>query len=98
MVGLNFANCFLREDGGSGSDVPLEVMVRHLDYLVKHLGIDHVGFGSDFDGASIPAEIGDASGLPRLIAIMQAHGYDDESLRKITHQNWIRVLRKTWKS
>jgi membrane dipeptidase len=98
MVGLNFANCFLRPDGGSGSDVSLEVMVRHLDYLVEHLGIDHVGFGSDFDGAAIPSEIGDASGLPKLIAVMQAHGYDDESLRRITHQNWIRVLRRTWKS
>jgi membrane dipeptidase len=97
MVGLNFANCFLRPDGGSGSDVPLEVMVRHLDYLVDHLGIDHVGFGSDFDGAAIPSEIGDVSGLPKLIAVMQAHGYDDESLRKITHNNWIRVLRKTWR-
>ena len=43
-------------------------MVRHIDHLVGKLGIDGVALGSDFDGAPIPAEIGDAAGLQKLVA------------------------------
>lgn len=97
MVGLNFAVSFLREDSHNEPATPLETMVRHIDYLVKRIGIDRVGFGSDFDGATIPAAIRDVSGLPRLIEALRQAGYDDESLKKIAHENWVRVLRKTWK-
>lgn len=103
MVGLNFATAFLREDGGKGltsaerAATPLATMVKHIDYLVERIGIDRVGLGSDFDGAGIPAEIGDVAGLPNLVSALQSAGYDDDALNKITHQNWIRVLRKTWK-
>ena len=97
MVGLNFAVGFLREDGVNDADTPLEVMVRHIDYLVERLGIDRVGLGSDFDGATMPREIGDVAGLPKLVAALRAGGYDEEALRKITHENWVRVLRKTWR-
>jgi membrane dipeptidase len=98
MVGLNFHVGFLREDGGDQADTPLDVMVRQIDYLVEHLGIDRVGLGSDFDGATMPLEIGDVSGLPRLVAALRAHGYDEAALRKLAHENWVRVLRKTWRS
>ncbi|RMF82915.1 MAG: membrane dipeptidase [Chloroflexi bacterium] len=97
MVGLNFAVIFLREDGQWEGDAPLETMVRHIDYLVERIGIDRVGFGSDFDGAKIPDAIGDVAGLPKLIDALRSAGYDDEALRKITHENWLRVLRKTWR-
>ena len=97
MVGLNFAVSFLREDGRSDPNTPIEVMVQHIDYLVERLGIDRVGFGSDFDGAKIPQAIGDVAGLPKLVAALRAHGYDDAALRKIAHENWVRVLRKTWR-
>ena len=73
-------------------------MIRHLDHLVEHVGVDGVGFGSDFDGATVPREIGDASGLPRLIEAMRRHGYDDATLRKIGYENWLRVLERTWGS
>jgi membrane dipeptidase len=96
MVGLNFHVGFLREDGGRDANTPLTVMVRHVDHLVARVGIDRVGFGSDFDGAKMPQELGDAAGLPKLIAALRAAGYDDAALRKITHENWLRVLRKTW--
>lgn len=97
MVGLNFAVSMLREDGNNDQDTPLEVMVRHIDYLVEHLGIDCVGFGSDFDGSKISHALGDVTGLPKLIAALAQHGYDEASLRKITHENWLRVLSKTWR-
>lgn len=96
MVGVNFAVTFLRADGAGVADTPLTDVVRHIDYLVARVGIDGVGFGSDFDGAMIPAGIGDASGLPRLLDALRHAGYDEPALRKLAHGNWVRVLRATW--
>lgn len=96
MVGLNFAVGFLRKDGGWDTDVPLETMVRHIDYLVERIGIDRVGLGSDFDGAKIPDAIGDVTGLRKLIDALGQAGYDEPELRKLAHENWLRVLRQTW--
>jgi membrane dipeptidase len=97
MVGVNFAVAFLREDGGESEDTPLKTVVRHVDYLVERVGIDRVGFGSDFDGAKVPKGIGDVSGLPNLLAALRADGYDEAALNKLTHGNWVRVLRATWR-
>lgn len=97
LVGLNFAVYDLREDSHRDADTPLDVLVRHIDYLVERLGIDGVVLGSDFDGTLIPAAIGDAAGLPNLVDALRLHGYDDAALRKIAYENWLRVLRKTWK-
>ncbi len=97
MVGLNFAVHFLRPDGHKDANTPLEVMVEHVDYLVERIGIDRVGLGSDFDGATIPQEMGDVSGLPKLIGLLRERGYDEPSIRKLAHENWVRVLTKTWK-
>jgi membrane dipeptidase len=97
IVGLNFAVTDLRDDGWNDADTPMEVMVRHIDYLVERLGIECVGFGTDFDGATIPQEIGDVTGLPKLISALRESGYDDNSLSKLAYKNWVRVLSKTWK-
>ena len=97
MVGVNFAVAFLREDGGESEDTPLETVVRHVDYLVERVGIDRVGFGSDFDGAKVPGDIEDVAGLPSLLAALRDAGYDEASLRKLAHENWVRVLRSTWR-
>jgi membrane dipeptidase len=97
MVGLNFHVGFLRPDGDPvNPDTPIDVMVRQIDYLVERLGINRVGFGADWDGAIMPREIGDATGLPRLLDALRAAGYDDVALRSLAHENWVRVLRTTW--
>lgn len=96
MVGVNFATSFIRPDGQRNDNTPLEQMIRHMDYLIKHVGVDGVGFGSDFDGATIPAEIGDVRGLPRLVDAMRRHGYDEATLRKLCYGNWVDVLERTW--
>jgi membrane dipeptidase len=96
IVGMNFAVSFLRPDGANDKDTPLEVMVRHLDYLVTRLGIDHVGLGSDFDGAVISEFLGDVAGLPRLLGALRSAGYQDHDLAKLANENWLRVLRVTW--
>lgn len=97
MVGVNFNVGFLTVDGNNETSMPLSTMVDHFDYLVEHLGIDRVGFGSDFDGATMPDGVADVSKLPNLLHALKERGYDDASLRKLAHENWIRVLRKTWK-
>ncbi len=96
MVGVNFATSFIRPDGQRSDDTPLEEMIRHMDHLIELVGVDGVGFGSDFDGATIPAEIGDVRGLPRLVEAMRRHGYDEATLRKLCYENWINVLERTW--
>lgn len=97
MVGINFHAAFLRADGNKDPDTSLDEITRHVDYLVEHLGIESVGFGSDYDGGiTPPPELHDVTGLPALLAALRARGYGDEALRKLTHENWLRVLRKTW--
>jgi membrane dipeptidase len=97
MVGVNFAVGFLRKDGKDEEDTPIETVVRHVDYLVERIGVERVGFGSDFDGARVPRGIGDASGLPKLLAALRERGYDGAALKKLAHENWVRVLRTTWR-
>jgi membrane dipeptidase len=97
IVGVNFAVTFLREDGALVPETPISEIVRHIDYLAERMGVDHVAFGSDFDGAVVPAELGGAAGLPKLVDALRAAGYDAEAVAKITHENWLRVLRATWR-
>jgi membrane dipeptidase len=96
LVGINFGVLFLRDDGVRNTDTPLEVLVRHVAYIAERIGIEHVALGSDFDGTTIPAALGDASGLLKLIDALRAHGFDAPSFAKIAYQNWLRVLEQTW--
>jgi membrane dipeptidase len=61
---------------------------------VERLGETRVGLGSDFDGATMPLAIGDAAGLPRLYDALRAHGWDDDLLARVSHRNWIALLRR----
>ncbi|BDW85500.1 dipeptidase [Roseicyclus marinus] len=92
MVGLNFATFFLNPDGRADPGTGFEPMLRHLDHLITHLGEDHVGLGSDFDGCTLPDVIGDVTGVPRLFNAMVAHGYDDALIAKLARENWLALL------
>ncbi|TVR72877.1 MAG: membrane dipeptidase [Sphaerobacteraceae bacterium] len=98
VAGLNFHVGFLRPDGEMASDTPLSIMADHVDHMVDKMGIDCVALGSDFDGANMPDELKDATGLPNLMSALQDRGYDAQALTKIAHGNWVRVLRETWGS
>jgi membrane dipeptidase len=98
MVGLNLATVFLRPDGRRSPDMGWEPILRHLDHLIGILGEDHVGIGSDFDGATLPEVMRDVTGLPALQTALRAHGYDTDLMRKLTHANWIACLRRSWGS
>ena len=97
LVGITFHAGMLGPDGGVDPSLPLGRIVDHVDYVVDLIGVDHVGFGSDFDGATISAEIGDVTGLPRLADALRDRGYGDDEIAKLAHANWLRVLRETWR-
>ncbi|HEY8577124.1 MAG TPA: dipeptidase [Devosia sp.] len=92
VVGLNFATGFLRPDGKFVTDTPMELMVRHVDALVEAVGEDGVGLGSDFDGAMVPAGIGDVTGVPKLLQALLDKGYGEALVGKIAMGNWMRVV------
>jgi membrane dipeptidase len=98
LVGVNFAVAFLRPDGRHDKNTPLEIIVRHIDHLLEHLGEDGVGFGSDFDGALIPADLGDAAGLQTLVQALRERGFDKQLIEKLCFRNWLRVLGRTWRA
>lgn len=96
MVGVNFATSFLRPDGKREEATSLDTVVDHLAALIEHVGEDGVGLGSDFDGAQVPKDIGDASGLQNLVAAMQKRGFGNALVEKVCFENWMRVLERTW--
>ena len=64
--------------------------------MLEHLGEDGVGFGSDFDGAMIPAELGDAAGLQILVQALRQRGFGKRLIEKLCFRNWLGVLGRTW--
>ncbi len=97
IVGINFHIGFLRPDGRTDLETSVTEIVRHAAYVAERIGVQHVGLGSDFDGATMPHDLKDVAGLPKLVAALRAHGFSEAELRLIAHENWIRVLRKTWR-
>ena len=92
VVGLNFHVGFLREDCREDRDTALTVLLRHLDHLLGILGERGVALGSDFDGCTLPAEIGDVADLPRLVAAMRQAGYGETLIDRICRENWLDAL------
>jgi membrane dipeptidase len=96
LVGVVYAVNFLRADGEEDADTPLSAIADHVRYVAERIGVEHVGLGSDFDGATIPRELGDAAGLPALLDTLRATGFDEAELRMIAWENWVRVLEQAW--
>jgi membrane dipeptidase len=94
MVGVNFAPAFLRPDGKMLADTDLELIIKHFDYLIERLGENRVGFGSDFDGALMPNQIKDVVDLSKIRSLMKSHGYNQELMKKICQDNWIKLAQK----
>lgn len=98
IAGIVFAPAFLREDGANDADTPLAVLVAHVRHAAALAGIDHVGLGSDFDGAPMPAAIGDVAGLPRVLGALRDDGFTADEVQRIAWGNWRRVLGAVWGS
>ena len=67
-------------------------IVEHIDHAVKVAGVDHVGLGSDFDGATMPIGMEDVSKLPRITDALLKKGYSEPDIEKILGGNILRVM------
>jgi len=72
--------------------VTWEKIVEHIDHAVKVAGADHVGLGSDFDGATMPFGMEDASKLPKITDALLKKGYSEADIEKILGGNILRVM------
>lgn len=97
LVGIVFATVFLRPDFADDPDTPLGLIAEHARYVADRIGVEHVALGSDFDGATVPAELGDVAGLPKLLEALRKAGFDEEELAAICWHNWRRVLAAWWR-
>jgi len=67
-------------------------IIEHMDHAVKVAGINHVGLGSDFDGANMPYGMEDAAKLPKITDALLRKGYSEGDLKKILGENTLRVM------
>jgi len=72
--------------------VSWETILDHIDHAVKVAGVDHVGLGSDMDGAVMPVGMEDCTHLPQITAGLLRRGYSPEAIRKILGGNLLRVM------
>jgi len=101
-IGVVFAPFIIdyktKDDGSPDNSTPITRIVEHVDYIANRIGVDHVSFGSDFDGAAMPEDLPDASHLQKLIDALRQSGYAEDAIEKIAHKNWLRVIKQTWDS
>lgn len=92
VVGVTFVPRFLTSNPGRPT---LEHVLDHIDHMVRIMGVEHVGLGSDFDGFFDPPPEGleDVSHLPALSAGLRQRNYTPEEIEKILGGNWLRVFR-----
>ena len=93
VVQVVFYPRYLAEDEDT---VTIETVVDHIEYITDLVGVEHVGIGSDFDGAAMPKDLKDASMIPRLQEALKRRGYDEEDIEKIMGKNTLRVMREVW--
>ena len=96
LVGINFEVSMIRPDSRRDADTPLTRIAEHVRHVAELTGVEHVALGSDWDGATMPAEIATARGAPRLLDTLRADGYGEDELALIAHGNWRRVLSAAW--
>ena len=76
--------------------VSVSRIVDHIDHIVKLVGIDHVGMGSDFDGVqAVPADLKSVADLPKLTEELLRRGYSEQDIDKILGGNMLRVMEET---
>ena len=96
LVGIVFGCPYIRPDFAEDPDTPLELIARHAAYVAERIGVRHVALGSDFDGVTIPAALGDVAGVPRLLDTLAQAGFDESEIAAIAWENWRRVLDAWW--
>jgi membrane dipeptidase len=85
-------------NNGTLPKVSWEKIIEHIDHAVKVAGADHVGLGSDFDGATMPIGMEDASKLPKITDALLKKGYSESDIEKILGGNILRVMEQVEKA
>jgi len=67
-------------------------IIEHIDHAVKIAGVEHVGLGSDFDGANMPYGMEDVTMLPKITERLLEKGYSEGDVKKILGENTLRVM------
>ncbi|MBV8218631.1 MAG: dipeptidase [Solirubrobacterales bacterium] len=98
LVGIVFAVAFLRADFADDPDTPISLIAQHARYVADRIGVEHVALGSDYDGATMPAPLGDVAGTPKLLEALADAGFSEADLRQIGWDNWRRVLGAWWRN
>jgi membrane dipeptidase len=74
-------------------DTPFELLIDHIEHVIRVAGIDHVGLGSDFDGTLfLPEGIKDVSQFPSITIELLRRGHSEEDVRKVLGENALRVF------
>jgi membrane dipeptidase len=95
LIGFNEARYQYIEENMSEGGTPVDVLIDHIDYIVKLVGIDYVGLGSDFDGGvDTPNELYDATCYPIITKKLFERGYSVEDIKKILGGNFLRVFKQ----
>jgi membrane dipeptidase len=78
---------------------PLSLLLDHIDYIVKMVGIDYVGLGSDFDGIdSSPKDLDGVEDYPKITEGLLKRGYSEKDIKKILGENFLRVFKANEKN
>jgi membrane dipeptidase len=96
LVGIIFGCAFLRADMEDDDDTPVALIAEHARYVADRIGVEHVALGSDFDGTTIPAGVGDVAGVARVLDALRAAAFEEQELEAIAWRNWRRVLAAWW--
>jgi membrane dipeptidase len=92
IIGVTFVSDFLINKNREST---IKDVVEHIDYLVKKVGFDYVGLGSDFDGTRIlPVGLEGVDKIPNITEEMLNRGYKKKEIRKILGENWLRVFKE----
>jgi membrane dipeptidase len=90
----------LSQDAMRKGQLPMvswDKIVEHIDHVAKIAGVDHVGLGSDFDGATMPIGMEDVSKLPKITEALLKRGYSEADIEKILGGNILRVMEQVEK-
>jgi membrane dipeptidase len=96
LVGVTFATNYLRSESGRNADTTADLILKHVDHVLKHVGEDGIGFGSDFDGAKMPVGLESAAEMQTVVRLLRSHGFGERLIEKLCFKNWLKVLRRTW--
>ena len=90
VINVVFCRYFIGDEHSGVSE-----LVDHIEHIVRVVGDDHVGLGSDFDGATMPVDLVDISEMGKVKIELEKRGFTQEAIRKIMGLNNLRVLKMT---